>query len=56
MGFGEWLRKLFGRNYHPASPPQPGLTAEEAEQRREQIASGPDDPKLTPSEEGDGPG
>jgi hypothetical protein len=56
MPLSDWMRKLFGRSYQPASPPQPNLTPEQDEQRREQIATEPDDPKLTPSVVGDGAG
>jgi hypothetical protein len=48
MALGDWLRKLFGRSYQPASPPQPELMPEEDAQRREQIATEPEDPTLTP--------
>jgi hypothetical protein len=51
-----WLRRLFGGRYQPTAPARPDLTPEEDEQRREQLASGPDDPKLARSEEGDGAG
>jgi hypothetical protein len=55
MPVGDWVRKLFGRSYQPTSPPRPDLTAEQEAKRREQIASEPDDPKLTRSEERDEP-
>jgi len=46
-----WLQRLFGRRYQPTTPPKPDLTPEEDAQRREQVATEPDDPKLTRDDE-----
>jgi hypothetical protein len=51
-----WLQRLFARKYQPVTPPRADLTPEEETESREQLATEPDDPKLTRSEEGDGPG
>jgi hypothetical protein len=56
MSVSGWLQRLFGRRYQPTTPPRPDLTPEEDEQRREQLSTGPDDPKLARSEDGDGAG
>jgi len=45
-----WLQRLFGRRYQPTTPPRPKLTPEEDEQRREQVATQPDDPTLADDE------
>jgi hypothetical protein len=55
VSVASWLQRLFGR-YQPTTPPRAELTPEEDAERRAQLASGPDDPKLAPSEEGDGAG
>jgi hypothetical protein len=56
MSVSSWLQRLFGRTYQPTTPPRAELTPEEEPERREQLASDPDDPLLTGSEEGDGAG